>query len=283
MFRHHTLIFISVMNCLLSPVAAHANDSDQYLPVSDTKHCQPSPQNTAASTITKIIDHQTLRLKNNQIIRLSGIHVPAIKAPKSEFLTIPRQTNFKRIQKFLQQIALGQEVFYDKTGLTNRYGYLRTPLFLKTQNKSLQYLLIKNGFALFYSLQSKNPCLLLWRSAEQEAKAALIGMWKYPNTIIKEAKPVKKLNWHTQKFQLISGRVHAIGRSRKLIYLNFDKNWRKDFTITIEKKKLTTFEKSGLDIHQLAGKRIQVRGWLEWHNGPTMSLEQSDNLEILQP
>jgi hypothetical protein len=57
--------------------------------------------------------------------------------------------------------------------------------------------------------------------------------------------------------------VAQVGESSGRIYLNFDKDWRKDFTVLIERKDGEAFKAAGIDPLALAGKKFRVRGWAE--------------------
>jgi len=81
----------------------------------------------------------------------------------------------------------------------------------------------------------------------------------------------------------VGGTVHALGEGRKLLYVNFAEDWRSDFTIMIERKSLAGFEAEGLDLGQLPGKRVRVRGWLEWWSGPMIAASHPDQIEVLAP
>jgi hypothetical protein len=55
------------------------------------------------------------------------------------------------------------------------------------------------------------------------------------------------------------GRLTAqVGESSERIYLNFDKDWRKDFTVLIERKDGEAFKAAGIDPKALAGKKLRV-------------------------
>jgi micrococcal nuclease len=51
------------------------------------------------------------------------------------------------------------------------------------------------------------------------------------------------------------------------IYLNFG-----DVTISIDRKHVPAFPAAGIDVKGLAGKRVRVRGWIEWRSGPMIAV-----------
>jgi hypothetical protein len=65
------------------------------------------------------------------------------------------------------------------------------------------------------------------------------------------------------------------------IYLNFGDDWRSDFTISIDRKDVPAFPAAGIDVKALAGKRVWVRGWIEWRSGPMIAATHPEQLELL--
>ena len=100
---------------------------------------------------------------------------------------------------------------------------------------------------------------LLAREAEARSKGEGVwGSWAYR---VLAADNVERLGRLTRSYQLVEGVVAQVGESSGRIYLNFDKDWRKDFTVLIERKDGDAFKAAGIDPKALAGKKLRVRGW----------------------
>jgi micrococcal nuclease len=80
---------------------------------------------------------------------------------------------------------------------------------------------------------------------------------------------------------VVEGRIRKVATVRKTTYLNFGDNWRDDFTITLTSRSRRMFEKTGLSLADLAGKRIRIRGWVKSRNGPMITATHPEQLEIL--
>jgi len=65
------------------------------------------------------------------------------------------------------------------------------------------------------------------------------------------------------------------------VYLNFAEDWRRDFTIMVERKDAKVLQEAGLDVKALAGKRLRVRGWIQWRNGPMIRVTHVEQIELL--
>jgi hypothetical protein len=64
-------------------------------------------------------------------------------------------------------------------------------------------------------------------------------------------------------------------------YLNFGTDQRQDFTVTAEPALVSALAASGQDLTALQGRRIRVRGWLDWSGGPRIALVRMEQIERL--
>ena len=64
-------------------------------------------------------------------------------------------------------------------------------------------------------------------------------------------------------------------------YLNFGRDWRTDFTVTIAPEDLKAFRAANIDPASYAGKRVRVRGWIERMNGFEIEAAVPEAIEIL--
>ena len=65
------------------------------------------------------------------------------------------------------------------------------------------------------------------------------------------------------------------------VYLNFEEDWREDFTIFIAKRDLKRFGGKAHELGLLEGANIRVRGWLGFRNGPMIEITHPEQLERL--
>ena len=72
-----------------------------------------------------------------------------------------------------------------------------------------------------------------------------------------------------------------VGKGSGRLYLNFAPDWRSDFTISIARRDAAAFARAGLDPNALSGKRLRVRGWLAWRNGPMIEATHPEQIELL--
>ena len=115
---------------------------------------------------------------------------------------------------------------------------------------------------------------------EETARTASQGIWRYPYYAILDTKAAPD---HTGRFSVVEGRVLKTAIVRGRAYLNFDEDYRTDFTISISSRDLKSFEDSGIVPEDYAGRRIRVRGWLKWNNGPMIDVTHPEQIEVLKP
>ena len=243
--------------------------------------CDLPPGETA--TVASVIDGETLALSDGREVRLLGVKAP--RAP----LGWDGQEPWPFVEEAttaLERIVSGAEVELRLDARhEDRHGRKLAQVFLARNGDTLwlQQALVGQGLARVYSMPDNRACIGALLAAETEARDARRGLWRSWAYRVRHANKPEDLGRLTRTYQLIEGSVHAIGEGRKLIYVNFAEDWRSDFTITIKRKRLAQFEAAGLDLAQLPGQSLRVRGWVEWWNGPMIAASHPEQLEILEP
>ena len=83
-------------------------------------------------------------------------------------------------------------------------------------------------------------------------------------------------------FQIVEGGVVTATVTRGRAFINFGADYRTDFTVTIEPEDMRTFRQAKFDVAALAGKRVRVRGWVEFYNGPEITITTPAAIEVLE-
>jgi len=119
--------------------------------------------NVQKITINRVIDGDTIELKNNLKVRLKGINTPEKNMPK-----------FQEAKQFLEYQTQNKEVSLTIAG-TDRYGRILGHIFIKNQNINEQ--ILKQGLAhLYYYEKDSNYNKL--KSAEIFARNNQLGIWQ---------------------------------------------------------------------------------------------------------
>jgi endonuclease YncB( thermonuclease family) len=243
--------------------------------------CDLPPGETA--TVASILDGETMALTDGRALRLLGVKAPA---PPLGWSGEEPWPFVAESTVALERLASGAtvELRYEARR-EDRHGHVLAQVFLVRDGTRiwLQEALVVQGFARVYSLADTRACVPALLVAEKEAREARRGLWRSWAYRVQDAGEPKRLGRLTHSYQLVEGRVHAIGEGRKLLYVNFAEDWRSDFTITIERKTLARFEVAGLDLGALPGSRVRVRGVVEWWNGPMIAATHPEQIEVLPP
>ena len=119
------------------------------------------------------------------------------------------------------------------------------------------------------------------RGVERRARAEMLGLWGDPYFVMKEAQYPDDVLTELGRFALVGGKVLSVNESGGLVYLNFGRRWRENFTVTVAKRNQRMFIAAGLDPAKLAGRQIEVRGWIEERGGPAIEASRPEQIEIV--
>jgi micrococcal nuclease len=232
-------------------------------------------------TVAAVLDGETLTLGDGRVVRLIGAKAPA--APLGWRGDDPWPL-VEEAKEALSKLASGAEVeLRFGGGRSDRHGHALAQVFVVSGDKRLwlQDELVAKGLARVYSFSDNRACVAELLARENEARAKRLGVWGSSAYRIQSADDVKRLGRLTHSYQLVEGTVLAVGEGGGRIYLNFAKDWRSDFTIGVERKDLSAFTAAGIDLKGFTGKRVRVRGWVEWRNGPMIAATHPEQIELL--
>jgi hypothetical protein len=117
-------------------------------------------------------------------------------------------------------------------------------------------------------------------SAEASAREAKQGTWA-DAAAIKNAESPGDILAGTGRFLVIEGRVLSVRQAGSTTYLNFGRNWTRDFAVTIPKRILPGFEAAGIVLKSLENRRVRVRGWVETRSGPRIEVLRVGQIEVV--
>jgi len=83
-------------------------------------------------------------------------------------------------------------------------------------------------------------------------------------------------------FAIVEGRIESVALKKNRIYINFGKDWKSDFTVSIAPEDKRAFSKVKLDLLNMGGTRVRARGWLRDYNGAYMEVTHPAALEIIK-
>jgi endonuclease YncB( thermonuclease family) len=207
--------------------------------------------------VSRVVDGDTLRLKDGRLVRFIGINTPEL-ARKGK----PAESLAKKARQTLVSLL---ENSSDMVGL--RYGTERKDRYGRT----LAHVYLVNGISVEAKMLSAGMAAQIvvppnvwnhtcYRAAEQSARQTGKGVWKnlYRPIFVAE------LSRQSRGFRFISGKVVRVGESKRSIWLNFPRRsgegYREGVAVRISRKDLGHFK--SWDPRQLKDKQVVVRGWV---------------------
>jgi hypothetical protein len=151
-------------------------------------------------------------------------------------------------------------------------------VFVAASATSVQAVLLTQGEALASATVADKECSEVLAAAEAVARSAKKGAWA-DSSAIKNAESPGDILAAAGRFLVVEGRVLSVRQAGAMTYLNFGRNWTRDFAVTISRRILPAFEAAGITLKSLENQRIRVRGWVESRSGPRIEVLRVGQIE----
>ncbi len=229
--------------------------------------CAYQPQ--GEGRVTAVLDARSFRLEDGREVLLAGIEPVA-----------PDKAAVNRAPA-LAAILGGREVeLRGEDDTPDRYGRQTAFVFVVASETSVQAELLARGEALVSATVTDKECASILTAAEATARQARRGIWSNAAAIKNPESPGDILAG-IGRFTVVEGKVLSVRQSGATTYLNFGRNWTRDFAVTISRRTLSAFEAAGMAPKSLENQRIRVRGWVEARGGPRIEVLRVGQIELL--
>ncbi len=224
--------------------------------------------------VAGVVDGETLVLGDGRTVRLIGL-----KAPRgADALTSARAA--------LEALALNRKIELRFAGRRlDRHGRVLAHGFIAKGSETiwLQKRMLAMGHGRAYSFKDNRGCMAGLLKAETQARLARRGVWARDRFAIRDAGRPRAMKGLANTFQIVEGRVFGVTERRNRTYINFGRNWRRDFTVSVPRKSLAGFSRARFDLAALKDRRVRVRGWIREINGPAIEATHPEQIEVLEP
>ena len=218
--------------------------------------CSFQPQ--GEGRVAAVIDARSFRLEDGREIRLAGIEPAAAETAKDA--------------SALTAIIGGREVtLRGEDDAPDRYGRQPAFVFVDASETPVQAQLLAQGVALATGTVADKDCAAVLMAAEAAGRTARQGVWNEPSAI-KNAESPGDILTGIGRFTVVEGRVLSVRQAGATTYLNFGRNWTRDFAVTISRRMLPVFAAAGIVIKSFENRRIRVRGFIEARGGPRIEV-----------
>lgn len=219
----------------------------------DEPYC-PADRRDERVVGARVFDGDTLALADGRKVRLLGINTPEIGHDGR-----PSEAYAEEARALLARLAgpgVHLQLRLDRERL-DRYGRLLAHVF-SDDGSNLQAQLLAAGFATTLVVPPNEWSLSCYAAAEERARLQRTGIWSLERY---QPIPADSLADAARGFRLVTGRVQRIGESRANLWLNLSRG----MAVRIPKADLVYFGE--LDPWTLAGRQLEVRGWLSRQRG----------------
>jgi endonuclease YncB( thermonuclease family) len=217
--------------------------------------------------VAAIIDARSFRLTDGREIKLAGIEPVSADAAS--------RTNA------LSAIVAGRDIVLRAVDdAPDRYGRQIAFVFVAGEENSVQATLLAQGEAFYAADIADKDCAAALLASEAAGREAKKGIWAGPS-VTKNAESTGDILAGNGRFMLVEGRVLSVRQAGATTYLNFGRNWTRDFAVTISRRVLPSLEAAGMAPKSLENRRIRVRGFIETRTGPRIELLRPGQLELL--
>ena len=238
----------------------------------DASAAEPcGPVSGPAVAVVGAIDGDTLALADGRTVHVAGIE--AVKAGSAA----RRRRAGAAAQREIARLVEGHQVIVSPApAAADRYGRLHGRVRL-ADGRSPAELLVAAGLARVRLFPGEKPCLANLLAAEAGARAARRGLWALPEFAVRRAGDPSLLA-QTGLYELVEGRVASVGHGKYMVFLDFGRDYRRDFTVMVPNAMV---EALPLAADAFRGRRIRVRGVIEESGGPAIRLATPDDIELL--
>jgi endonuclease YncB( thermonuclease family) len=235
-----------------------------------------------ARTVARVIDGETVVLDDGRELRLIGALAPRAIDVDADPGAWPMET---AATEALRGLVLGKSVELGLVGArTDRYGRLQAHAFLidVEGRRWVQGAMIEQGLARAYGLAGVRTCGADLIAAERAARVARRGLWAEAAYQVRPADKPAELLRYRASFQVVEGTIVRVAQVRDAIYLNFDRNWRQGFSVSLRRDDNGLLGADASDPKGLEGRTVRVRGWIEQREGaPVVDLSGAGLIEVL--
>jgi len=225
--------------------------------------------------VTDIIDGLVIETDNETKVRLTGVWVPWDSGED------PGE-NVQKAVSLLKKVVMGRSVrLYqtkkDTEGRISRMGETLAQV-ERDDGMWLQGALLYAGLAFVMTSPSNPDVADKMYELEIDARKRGAGLWGDPRWRVLNPKEASD---YANEYRIVEGKVFSTAMRNNTFYINFDRDWKTDFTVSIASDRRIALAKAGMDMQKLNGKTLRVRGWIRNYNGPMLEITHPQQIEVL--
>ncbi|MCS4248262.1 thermonuclease family protein [Pseudomonas sp. BIGb0164] len=207
----------------------------------------PAPANVARVEVQRVVDGDTVRLKDGRSVRMIGLNTP--ETAKKGLTDEPYAVAARQRLQALVHASDGQLGMVPGRESKDRYGRTLAHLY-GADGENLEAQLLAQGLGFQVGVAPNVDLVTCQQLAENSARQARLGVWRQS-----PVQPVTQLR--QSGFALVSGRVSKIERNRGGIWIDLEGA----LVLRIAPDMARQFDSAWLD--GLQSMKIEARGWVQ--------------------
>ncbi|MEO0412139.1 MAG: thermonuclease family protein [Pseudomonadota bacterium] len=230
--------------------------------------------------VRSVVDGDTVTLGTGRDVRMVGTQAPKLPLGRKGFEAWPLSD---AARDYLVQLSNGQDVTLYFGGLEeDRYGRALAHI-VRADGLWLQGAMLEAGYARVYTFPDNRSAVGAMLAAEAVARRAQKGIWKHPFYAIRSPKELEAApDAFDDTYQIVRGRVESTGEAGGRIFINFGGDWDTDFTAVVQRSAIRKFaDAPQFDRRKLDGAIIEVRGWIERNQGPSVDITHPEQIAYI--
>ena len=236
--------------------------------------------------VTEVIDGDTFKTATGRAVRLLGINAPEINDPGGDIA-----------KHMLTNMVMGQNVRLERD-VTDEDDYGRLLRYVFVDGDFINAEMIRMGYA---ELRFYPPDTLYHGELRELEKIAIRnrqGLWAFPvfqmsdttNGVVssapKQIKDVDVISWRDAakyygQTRTVEGKIAASNNTGKVCFLNFHKDWRRNFTAVIFASDFSKFPAHPEEYY--LNRVVRVTGLIKEYRGkPEIILKSPAQIDIIE-
>lgn len=206
----------------------------------------PAPVSLPVAQVERVIDGDTLRLKDGRSVRMVGLNTPETgkKGRSSEPFADAAK---RRLQTLVDESDSTVSLRVGQQG-KDHYGRVLANVYGRN-GANLEAQLLSEGLGYLVAVAPNVALVDCQRAAERTARNARLGLWR--DSPVQPAAQISKGG-----FALVSGQVSSVQRNRGGIWIELQGN----LVLRIAPDLVGLFDASA--VLRMKGQRIEARGWV---------------------
>lgn len=206
----------------------------------------PAPSSLPVAQVERVVDGDTLRLKDGRSVRMVGLNTPETgkKGRSSEPFADAAKS---RLQKLIDESDATVSLRIGEQG-KDRYGRVLANVYGR-DGANLEAQLLSEGLGYLVAVSPNVALVDCQQAAERSARDAGLGLWR--NSPVQSAGQIDRGG-----FALVSGQVTGVQRNGGGIWIELQGS----LVLRIAPDHVSQFDAKQLS--RMKGQRIEARGWV---------------------